>query len=152
MEAPENKVAKMATLDKRFTAHTAAKTGEPERTIQRDAARQHSVLIWTASLEHRWTGPASLMRWRVCRQSSVHRSSTPPLMAKRLAQSRAFAAPEPNEPRQGNAKLEKPWKQFRDAMERASSAGRRAFLDEYQNKIEALSRHWSKTSWGSKAN
>jgi hypothetical protein len=82
----------------------------------------------------------------------VHRSSTPPLMATRLAQSRAFAAPEPNEPRQGNAKLEKPWKQFRDAMERASSAGRRAFLDEYQNKIEALSRHWSKTSWGSKAN
>jgi hypothetical protein len=39
VEGPENKVAKMATLDKRFTAHTAAKTGEPERTIQRDAAR-----------------------------------------------------------------------------------------------------------------
>lgn len=65
--AAAERLAKLATLMGGFTADTAAKTGKPERSIQRDATRAKALGCRRAMVRvtQLWDGEVACERFRV---------------------------------------------------------------------------------------
>jgi ParB family transcriptional regulator, chromosome partitioning protein len=123
----------------RFTAVTAAKTGKPERTIRRDAARGKAL---GPDLD-RIAGTSLDKGSELDALATIPPQQRAPIIDRAVAGEEVsavalLAPPPPDEPRQGYSELVRTWRRFRYAMERASPAGLRAFLDECHQEIEAL--------------